>query len=296
MSIRRNAITNRLKGLYIGSYFPVAGGIGMYSVYNLWTGGFAYGWLGAALATLPVVMLVTMLLILKNRARTSDNFPLLLVAGFVGVALAGYGTYVAGESNIALLLAGIGLGTFIVYDFWYSRLGREPSAALREGSVLPEFEAQDQNGKMISSRSFAGKPALIMFYRGNWCPLCMAQVKEIAGRYQELAKMGVQVVLISPQPHKNTVKLAHKFSVPFTFLTDTGNKAADILDIAMANGLPTGMEVLGYDSDTVYPTVIATDAEGKILFVNQTDNYRVRPEPDTFIGFFERQTPQLAAE
>ena len=43
------------------------------------------------------------------------------------------------------------------------------------------------------------------------------------------------------------------------------------------------MELLGYDPDTVLPTVIITDASGKIIFVDLTDNYRVRPEPETFI-------------
>jgi hypothetical protein len=48
-------------------------------------------------------------------------------------------------------------------------------------------------------------------------------------------------------------------------------------------GLPFGMQLLGYDSDTVMPTVIITDDEGKIIFADLTDNYRVRPEPETFM-------------
>jgi len=49
------------------------------------------------------------------------------------------------------------------------------------------------------------------------------------------------------------------------------------------NGLPFGFQVLGYDSDTVMPTIIITDKNGKILFADLTDNYRVRPEPSTFL-------------
>jgi hypothetical protein len=30
------------------------------------------------------------------------------------------------------------------------------------------------------------------------------------------------------------------------------------------------------------PTVIIVDGEGRILYTDQTDNYRVRPEPDVF--------------
>jgi hypothetical protein len=40
---------------------------------------------------------------------------------------------------------------------------------------------------------------------------------------------------------------------------------------------------LGYDSETVLPTVIITDAGGKVLWSHQTDNYRVRPEPSLYL-------------
>ena len=43
------------------------------------------------------------------------------------------------------------------------------------------------------------------------------------------------------------------------------------------------MQALGYDSDTVMPTVIITDREGRVVWTDETDNYRVRPEPETFL-------------
>ena len=33
------------------------------------------------------------------------------------------------------------------------------------------------------------------------------------------------------------------------------------------------MQLLGYDSDTVLPTVIITDQGGRILWAHETDNY-----------------------
>ena len=46
--------------------------------------------------------------------------------------------------------------------------------------------------------------------------------------------------------------------------------------------------MLGYDSDTVMPTVIITGKDGKIVWTHETDNYRVRPEPDTFLEVLRR--------
>ena len=93
----------------------------------------------------------------------------------------------------------------------------------------------------------------------------------------------MEVVLISPQPHKNSKELARKMAVDFHFLTDDKNSMARRLGLDHKSGVPFGMEVLGYDSETVLPTVIITDEQGKILFLDQTDNYRLRPEPATFL-------------
>ncbi|RLA42375.1 MAG: AhpC/TSA family protein, partial [Gammaproteobacteria bacterium] len=104
---------------------------------------------------------------------------------------------------------------------------------------------------------------------------------------------GVRVALVAPQPHQNTIGLAKKFGVEFDFLTDEGNQAARILGIANPQGLPMGMQMLGYDSETVLPTVIITDTDGIILWAHETDNYRVRPEPDVFLTVLREN--QLAA-
>ena len=109
-----------------------------------------------------------------------------------------------------------------MYVFWYSRFGRIAVAALSVGSKLPEFELQDTDGNSFRSADLLGAPAVIMFYRGNWCPLCMAQIKEIAARYQDMEAMGIHVALVSPQPDEHSRKLAAQYDVPFNVLIDTG--------------------------------------------------------------------------
>ncbi len=42
--------------------------------------------------------------------------------------------------------------------------------------------------------------------------------------------------------------------------------------------------MMGYDSETVLPTVIITDTAGRILWAYETDNYRIRPEPDVYLA------------
>ena len=126
------------------------------------------------------------------------------------------------------------------------------------------------------------KPHLLLFYRGNWCPCCTAQIEELAGAYQRLEKMGLEVVLISPQSIEKNQALAARFHVPMIFMRDRHSAAAKQLGIQHKWGTPMGLQVLGYESNSVLPTVVMTDAQGNIIFCDQTDNYRVRPEPGDF--------------
>jgi len=229
------------------------------------------------------MLVISWLMLFRSIARTSSRFPMLIVLGTLGVIASVWG-YLQGGSLVAPVLAVAGLISFLVYDYWYSSFGRGHSDRLTVGQMLPTFELKNTAGEALSSASLTDKPTVWIFYRGNWCPLCMAQIKEVAAQYQQLEELGARVALISPQPHNFTVGLAKKFDVSFDFLTDEDSCAAQTLGIAIAYGVPMGMQVLGYDSETVLPTVIITAAGGRILWADETDNYRVRPEPDLFLA------------
>ncbi|MEO0499257.1 MAG: peroxiredoxin family protein [Pseudomonadota bacterium] len=243
----------------------------------------AGGWAGVAIAAAPLPLFVGVLMLTSAVARTSANLPLPLAISVAGalaaIALPG--------GTLPALLAIAAAAAHIWYVFVYSRFGRQPSKTLRLGAMLPDFTLTDEHGNDIGSAAFRDAPALFLFFRGNWCPLCMAQIREVADDYKRLAAQGVEVVLVSPQPEAQTAKLAAKFDVPFHFLTDKDLKAATALDIAAIGGTPVGIDAMGYGEDTVMPTVIATDRSGRIIFLDQTDNYRVRPEPETFLAIFE---------
>jgi len=273
---------NLLKSLFVSLYMMVAIAVTVFAARSLIATHDYISWGGVILVTAPFVLVISWVMIFRNIARTSARFPILIVLGVAGTALASWG-YFQGGSPVAPVLALLGLLGFLAYDFWYSSFSRRDSNQLSVGKMLPEFILKDTVGNTVTSASLTDKPAVWIFYRGNWCPLCMAQIKEIAGQYQQLQELGARVALISPQPHKFTIGLARKFDVEFDFLTDEGNRAARTLGIASPNGIPMGMQVLGYDSETVLPTVIITDVGGRILWAHETDNYRVRPDPDVYL-------------
>ena len=239
------------------------------------------GWVGVFLLALPNFYLFVWMF-MGRRARTSRNLHFLMASNLMGIALVL--TDPAMESDPWPLVLGnlIFFGS-IASSFWYSNLGDRRNTELAEGEKLPVFQLKTVEGETFSSEQFKGSAWLLIFYRGNWCPLCMTQIREVAGRYIDLDRLGVKVALISPQPEAKTQELAKRFKVPITFLVDTDFKASKKLKLLHENGVPFGLKWLGHGEDTALPTVLMVNKHGRIVYSDQTSNYRVRPEPEQFL-------------
>ena len=278
---------NILKSIFVSSLIMYAVFSVIQSIIHLINNGFSYRYIGRLIVSFTIAFLFIKAMTLHNTARTSANLwfrTTVITIGFL-ISVIGGGIYenseIMGSSPSLILLLG-----WLVYVFWYSRFGKR-TKNFEVGSFLPEFELEDTSKNKVSSKSFLGNPTIMMFYRGNWCPLCMAQIKEISSQYKDLEKRGVSMVLISPQHHHFSKSLAKKYNVNFQFFVDVDNKVAKQLEIFHKNGLPAGMQLLGYKNDTVMPTILITDTNGKIIFADLTDNYRVRPEPETFFKILD---------
>ncbi|RZC85360.1 hypothetical protein C5167_041544 [Papaver somniferum] len=136
------------------------------------------------------------------------------------------------------------------------------SAKVNKGSVPPAFTLKDQDNKPVSLSKFKGKPVVLYFYPADETPGCTKQVMLPEGNacadtlsnfgalvylskhsgnttycclniyiacafrdsYEKFKKAGAQVVGISgdsPDSHK---AFAKKFRLPYTLLSDEGNK------------------------------------------------------------------------
>lgn len=281
-----------LKSIYISTFITMGLAGLVVSLINIYHEGFGSSWLGAAIACAGPIAFFARAYTLPI-ARTSANMPLILVAGVVGTGVA---VFLAGSlmAPSVLVAAGVGILANVLYIFWYSRFAAPGKSVLATGAMLPSFELMEGD-KHVSSAELAAKPALWIFYRGNWCPLCMAQIKEVAAQYRELAARGVEVILVSPQPQSHTASLAAKVDAPMRFMTDKDNAAAAALGVLEKNGLPAGMQVLGYDSDVPRPTVFITAAGGKLIYCDLSENYRVRPEPSEFLAVLDQKGATAAA-
>jgi hypothetical protein len=88
---------------------------------------------------------------------------------FLAAAALGVGAFVAGTrwfGGVAAALA-ILIGSFFPFTVAISR--QEVAAnSIRVGDSIPVFSALDENGEVFESKTLAGKPVLIKFFRGHW--------------------------------------------------------------------------------------------------------------------------------
>ena len=230
-------------------------------------------------------------LFLVPTARTGQHLTAYTTAIVLGAVMNIVGSVLIDDlPYTSIAVSVVMLLLWIVYLKWYSVFVDRDKETIQVGKRLLEFSLIDKDGNHVTSSDLYDKPTIWMFYRGNWCPLCMAQIKEVAADYQAIETRGAQVALISPQPHRFTIRLAEKHGVNLNFLTDPEAAAAKLLGIYAAHGTPTAMIPLGFESDTVLPTIIITDKGGKIIYADLTDNYRVRPEPAEFIKVLDEMS------
>lgn len=92
---------------------------------------------------------------------------------------------------------------------------------LEVGTHIESRTIKDMTGAdYVLSDAWQSKPALIVFYRGGWCPYCNMQVRELSVYYAKLQSAGVQPILISVDEPDAAALLGAQYEIPFPVLSD----------------------------------------------------------------------------
>ena len=209
------------------------------------------------------------------------TFGLIVYAGLV-ISLVGLQNQPEFYMYLGLLFTALNGILWERYVSWYS-VYPPREIKIEVGKKMPNGNLLDTNGMQIAVNKLNTQKGIWLFYRGNWCPFCVAQVQELAGHYQELEKLGYQILFVSSQASAKSKSLSDKLNINAQFLTDIKNVYGNTIGLTDKNGLPLGLEVLGYEADVFYPTLLITDERGVVQYLDLTDNYRIRPEPEDFL-------------
>lgn len=114
--------------------------------------------------------------------------------------------------------------------------------------IAPEFKLSSLNGKNVALSDFKGKP-VILFIWATWCPHCVRELGHLEKSYNDIKKIGVELLAIdSGEPKERVVRYLNNRKIEFPVLLDTDSRVS------------YAYNVIGI------PTLVLVDAQGKIKF------------------------------
>lgn len=171
--------------------------------------------------------------------------------------------------------------------------------ALRAGDRAPVVVLPDALGKPVSLPDLWRKgPLVIVFYRGGWCNYCNLQLRAWQREADELARLGVTLVAISPQTPDNSHSTAQDDNLGFTVLSDSDLEAANGFGLAFTlhpelvsfyGSVGTDIPVLNGNGLWVLPVpaTYVIDTNGRIRFALIEEDIRRRAEPRDVLAVIE---------
>ncbi len=156
------------------------------------------------------------------------------------------------------------------------------------GGEMPDAALRTIDGEPTSLlESVAGRPAVIVFYRGGWCPYCNLQLSELRLIEKDLKDLGYQVIAISPDRPEELRKTLTKDPLDYTLLSDSKAAAIKAFGIAYEVDSPTLAKLTGFGIDLEassgephhalpVPAVYVVDGKGVLQFSYVNPDYRVR--------------------
>jgi peroxiredoxin len=172
-----------------------------------------------------------------------------------------------------------------------------PAGVARPGTRLADAELLDAHGAPTSLyKAAGGGTAVLVFYRGVWCPYCNVAVSA----YQQhllptLTGRGARLAAVSPQAPDGSLSMQEKHDLGFAVLSDPGNGIARTLGIltrpsdeVRAVQLELGLDLTAVNADGTaglpMPAVAILDADHVLRWIDVHPDYTARTEPTQVIS------------
>ena len=172
-----------------------------------------------------------------------------------------------------------------------------PSGVAVAGSPMPDGDLLDAHGAATTlEKARDGKPAVVVFYRGAWCPFCNIALRTYEQQLvPELSARGVTLIAVSPQKPDGSLSMQETNELTFAVLSDPANQIAGQLGIlttpsddARSAQAALGLDVTAVNADGTatlpMPTTVIVGADGTIRWIDVHPNYTTRSEPAAILS------------
>ena len=170
----------------------------------------------------------------------------------------------------------------------------EETQPLPAGVAAPSFTARNADGSdFVFDPSSLERPAMLIFYRGGWCPYCNRHLAELRHVVPELEQRGMDVYFLSADSPANLASALHGDAegLDYTLLSDARLGAAEAFGLAFRvpddyyrQTKEYGLDLEEASGETHHALPISAayliDTEGTIRFGHTNPDYTQRLSAD----------------
>jgi peroxiredoxin len=136
---------------------------------------------------------------------------------------------------------------------------------LNPGDPFPQLTISTTDGQTLTlPGAFAGDYAVVLFYRGSWCPYCNAQLRAFERAGQVLADNGIRVAALSVDDQETSAALVEKHKLTFPVGYGADARAVAALTGAFVNPGPVYLQSAGFVLDPAGNVVVSVYSSGAI--------------------------------
>lgn len=147
---------------------------------------------------------------------------------------------------------------------------------LKPGCRAPAFTLKSGDGSAVRLTERKGKWVVVYFYPKNFTSGCTQEACEFRDARKELAKLGAEVIGISPDPAESHAEFAGQLRLGFPLLSDRDAK------VAAKYGVWREKAQSGRRYQGIVRSTFLIDPAGKIAAV--WDNVRVKGHTDKVLA------------
>lgn len=100
------------------------------------------------------------------------------------------------------------------------------------GMMAPEIIAKSLDNQHVNSNNILKqKEIVVIFYRGEWCPVCNRYLSNLNDSLSYILDKNAEVLVIGPETFENTAKTREKSKATFTLIPDTSMEIMKDFDV-----------------------------------------------------------------
>jgi len=178
--------------------------------------------------------------------------------------------------------------------FALSAVAAEP---LKPGDSLPDVPVKTVENRSVPLKQLvAGKPTVLIFYRGGWCPFCTKHLSGLAEIQDDLKAAGFQMLAISMDQPSKLKETPNYDQLDYLLLSDSDATAAEAFGLVFTvpddlvtkykNNYKIDLEAASGQTHhkLPHPAVFIVSADGTIQFAYVNEDYKVRLEPNKILA------------